>query len=96
MVRWHQRLNGHEFQPTPGDSGGQRSPVCCSPCIHRESDMPYRLNNSKNVTCPTQLSAPEAPWDQAGIKAGEVEAIPRLGIVMVPGALAFLFPGPLL
>ena len=25
--RWH---NGHEFEPTPGDSGGQRSLVCCS------------------------------------------------------------------
>ena len=24
MVRWHHRLNGHEFEQTPGDGGGQR------------------------------------------------------------------------
>ena len=28
-VGWHQ-LNGHEFEQTPGDSGGQESLVCCS------------------------------------------------------------------
>ena len=21
MIRWHHRLNGHEFEQTPGDSG---------------------------------------------------------------------------
>ena len=31
MVGWHNRLNGHEFEQTLGDSGGQRSLVCCSP-----------------------------------------------------------------
>ena len=31
MVRWHYQLNGHEFEQTPGDSGGQRSLACCSP-----------------------------------------------------------------
>ena len=25
MVRQHHRLNGHEFEQTPGDSEGQRS-----------------------------------------------------------------------
>ena len=25
MVGWHRRLNGHEFEQTLGDSGGQRS-----------------------------------------------------------------------
>ena len=24
MVEWHHRLTGHEFEQTPGDSGGQR------------------------------------------------------------------------
>ena len=28
MVGWHHRLNGHEFEQTPGDSGGQGSLVC--------------------------------------------------------------------
>ena len=31
MVGWHHRLDGHEFEQTPGDIGGQRSLVCYSP-----------------------------------------------------------------
>ena len=31
MVREHHQLNGHEFEHTPGDSGGYRSLTCCSP-----------------------------------------------------------------
>ena len=27
MVGWHHRLNGHEFEQTPGDGEGQRSLV---------------------------------------------------------------------
>ena len=38
MVGWHQRLNGHEFEQAPGDSEGQGSLVCCSPCSCKESD----------------------------------------------------------
>ena len=28
MVGWHHRFNGHEFEQTLGDSGGQGSLVC--------------------------------------------------------------------
>ena len=38
MVGWHHRLNGHEFEQTPGDSEGQRSLVSCSPWSRKESD----------------------------------------------------------
>ena len=31
MVGWHHRLNGHEFEQTPGDSEGQGSLASCSP-----------------------------------------------------------------
>ena len=31
MVRYHHWHNGHEFEQTPGDSGGQRSLARCSP-----------------------------------------------------------------
>ena len=31
MVGWHHQLNGHEFEQTTGDSGGQGSLVYCSP-----------------------------------------------------------------
>ena len=39
MVDWHHRLNGHEFEQTPGDREGQESLVCCSPLGHKELDM---------------------------------------------------------
>ena len=38
MVGWHHQLSGHEFEQTPGDSGGQESLACCSPWGHKESD----------------------------------------------------------
>ena len=31
LVRQHHQHNGHEFEQTLEDSGGQRNPVCCSP-----------------------------------------------------------------
>ena len=33
MVGWHHRLNGHEFEQTPGDGEGQVSLACCSPWV---------------------------------------------------------------
>ena len=38
MVGWHHRLNGHEFEQTPGDGEGQGSLGCCSSWGHKESD----------------------------------------------------------
>ena len=46
MVGWHHRLNGREFEQTPGDGEGQGSLVCCSPWSRRESDVIERLNSS--------------------------------------------------
>ena len=46
MIGWPHRLNGHEFEQTPGDSEGQGSLVCCSPWGDRESYMPEQLKNS--------------------------------------------------
>ena len=31
MVRWHHRLNGHEFEQAQRISDGQGSLACCSP-----------------------------------------------------------------
>ena len=47
MVGWYDRLNGHEFEQTPGDNEGQGSLVCCSPWGQKESDTTERLNNNK-------------------------------------------------
>ena len=33
IVRKHHRLNEHDFEQILGDSGGQRSLVCCSPWV---------------------------------------------------------------
>ena len=46
MVGWHHRLNGHEFEQTPGYSEGQASLVCCSPWGCKESDTTQQLNNN--------------------------------------------------
>ena len=45
MVGWHHQLNGHELEQTPGNSKGQGSLVCYSPCGHKESDTTEQLNN---------------------------------------------------
>ena len=45
MVGRHHRLNGHEFEQTPGSSEGQGSLACCSPWDCKESDMTEQLNN---------------------------------------------------
>ena len=39
MVRSHRQLNGHEFEQTLGDGGGQRSLAFYSPRGHKELDM---------------------------------------------------------
>ena len=46
MVRWHHRLNGHEFEQAPGDGEGQESLAHCCPWGHKELDMTERLNNN--------------------------------------------------
>ena len=35
MVGWHHMLNGHEFEQTPGDGGGQGSLACHSLLDHK-------------------------------------------------------------
>ena len=44
MVEWHHRLNGREFEQTPGDCEGQGSLVSGSPWGRKEPDTTERLN----------------------------------------------------
>ena len=44
MVGWHHRLNGHEFEETPGVGNGQGVLACYSPWGRKESDTTERLN----------------------------------------------------
>ena len=47
MVRGHHGLNGHEFDPTQGDSEGQGDLECCSPWGQKESDTTDQLKNNE-------------------------------------------------
>ena len=49
MVGWHHRLNGHEFEQTPGDCEVQGSLACCSQWGLKESDITERLNNNNHL-----------------------------------------------
>ena len=44
MARWHHRLNGHEFEWTPGDGDGQGGLACCNSRGQKQSDTIERLN----------------------------------------------------
>ena len=48
MAGWHHRLNGREFERTPGDNEGQGSLACCSPWGLKASDTTECLNNSRS------------------------------------------------
>ena len=41
MVRWHNRLNGHEFELTPGVGDGQGGLACCDSWGRKESDVTH-------------------------------------------------------
>ena len=50
MAGWHQRLNGHEFEQSLGDSGGQGSLPCCSPwCCRVEHDLTTEQQQQQKV-----------------------------------------------
>ena len=71
---WHHRLNGHEFEQTPGDSAGQGSLECCSPLGNKELDMTQWLNNNvnsyislmaqmvKNLPAMQEIQVPSLGW----------------------------------
>ena len=73
MAGWHHRLDGHEFEWTPGVGDGHGSLACCDSWGCKESDMTERLKW-------TELNIPErhkietngsleSPLDSKDIKA---------------------------
>ena len=44
MAGWHHRLDGHEFEWTPGVGDGQGGLACCNSWGHKELDTNERLN----------------------------------------------------
>ena len=49
MVREHHQLSGRESEQTLGDNGRHRSLACCSPWVHKESEMTQQLKNNNNI-----------------------------------------------
>ena len=43
MVGQNHQLDGREFEQAMGVGDRQGSLVCCSPCGHKESNMPEQL-----------------------------------------------------
>ena len=46
----HHGLNGHEFEQTPGDSGGQGSLACCIPGVAKSKTCLKRLSTHPRTT----------------------------------------------
>ena len=44
MAGWHHRLDGHEFECTPGVCDGQGGLACCDSWGHKELDTTEQLN----------------------------------------------------
>ena len=72
MAGWHHRLDGHEFEWTPGVGDRQGGLACCNSCGCKESDTTERLNWTDNINiarythththtvfCPQYLRAPK-------------------------------------
>ena len=64
MVGRHHRFNGHEFEQTPGDSGGQGGLACCNPWGHEESNTTWWLKNNFQVYFLNELISSEYSWQQ--------------------------------
>ena len=51
IVGWNHRLDGHEFEETPGVGDGQGSMAYCSPWCHKELDMIEQQNRTELMYC---------------------------------------------
>ena len=50
VVRWHNQLDGHEFEQAPGVGDGQGGLACCSPWSHRVGhDWVTEPNNQNSL-----------------------------------------------
>ena len=56
MAGWHHRLDGHEFEWTPGVGDGQGGLACCNSWGCKDSDTTKRLNWTDEYKYKTQRS----------------------------------------
>ena len=68
MAGWHHRLDGCEFEWTPGVGDGQRGLACCNSWGHKESDTTERLNWTELI------GLGEAGWGKWRMTATEYRA----------------------
>ena len=59
MVKWHHRLDGHEFEQAPGVGDGQGSLVCSSPWGRKELNLTEWLNWTELMEEITPFLVPE-------------------------------------
>ena len=69
MAGWHHRLNGHEFEWTPGVGDGQGGLACCSSWGYKESDTTEQLNWTENGSA----------GKESACNVGDLGLIPGLG-----------------
>ena len=80
MVRWHHRLDRHEFEQTLGDSEGQGSLVSYCSWGHKESDTTEQLNNEMTTTTFLRSGFPgSSVVKDLPVNAGDVGSIPGSG-----------------
>ena len=69
MVGWCHRLDGHEFDQTPGVGDGQESLVCCSPWGRKEWDTTEQLNwLGLFISAENSILLTTAPYNHLSIK----------------------------
>jgi len=79
MVGWHHRLNGHEFEQTPGVGDGQGGLACCSPWIHKELDTTAHLNYEILLFLFLKGFPDSSVRTESACNAGDPGSIPGLG-----------------
>ena len=70
MVRWHHRLDAHEFGWTPGAGDGQGGLACCDSWGCEESDMTELLNWTESE----EIASPSIPCFLALVLVGPAGA----------------------
>ena len=86
MAGWHHRLDGLEFEWTPGEGDGQGGLACCDSWDHKESDTTEwlnwtELNSSSGFIPPKFLFYRQS----LGIKLGFLDILNIGGLVLAPG-----------
>ena len=66
MAGWHHRLDGHEFEWTPGVGDGQGGLACCDSWGRKESDTTEQLNWTENEAWAAQ------PFNECGDMSGTI------------------------